>query len=65
MVWPLRKARQQSVKKVLGTEKPPVPVFLGALDDGVLASDTNILLVTGLLQVSSRDKSTPLQPVWP
>ena len=53
LVWPLRKARQQSVKKVLGTEKPPVPVFLGALDDGVLASDTNILIVTGLLQVSS------------
>ena len=53
LVWPLRKARQQGVKKVLGTEKPPVPAFLGALDDGVLASDTNILIVTGLLQVSS------------
>ena len=53
LVWPLRKARQQGAKKVLGTEKPPVPAFLGSLDDGVLASDTNILIVTGLLQVSS------------
>ena len=51
--------------EVPGTEKPPVPAFLGALDDGILASDTNILIVAGLLQVFSWDKSTPLQPVWP
>ena len=53
LVWSLRRARPQGVEKVLGTEKPPVPAFLGALDDGILASDTNILIVTGLLQVSS------------
>ena len=53
LVWTLKRTRQQGVEKVLGTEKPPVPAFLGALDDGILASDTNILIVTGLLQVSS------------
>ena len=39
--------------EVPGTEKPPVAAFLGALDDGILASDTNILIVAGLLQVFS------------
>ena len=52
LVWILKRTRQQGVEKVLGTEKPPVPAFPGALDDGILASDTNILIVTGLLQVS-------------
>ena len=42
-----------------------MPAFPGALDDGILASDTNILIVTGLLQVSSWDESTPIWPVGP
>ena len=65
LVWTLKRARQQGGEKVLGTEKPPVPAFPGALDDGILASDTNILIVTGLLQVSTWDESTPIWPVGP
>ena len=46
-------------------EKPSVPEYPGARDNGVPASVTSALTVTGLCQVSSSDKPTSVLPVRP